>query len=167
MSRSMPPLTVSSAVESRRLTLRHKNRYPRCVLQAVEGVLLRSIDCGPRTALEPMVELVSRVSKRRIRRPLHAAVLVLRVACRSLRVLVCGRSVAFLEASVQHTYYAKPDAKGPASNLEGAPENGDRTRDLSRGTAARRPCMEASCSDHAIALVRGAGERPRLEGMHS
>ena len=61
ISHSMPPLTVSSAVESRRLTLRRKNRYPRCVLQAVEGALLRSIDCGPRTALEPMVELDSRV----------------------------------------------------------------------------------------------------------
>ena len=35
------------------------------------------------------------------------------------------------------------------------------------GTAARGPCMEASCFDHAIALVRGTGERPRLQGVRS
>ena len=62
---------------------------------------------------------------------------------------------------------AKPDAKGPASNLQGAPENGDQTRDLYHGSAARRPCMEPSCSDHAIALVHVAGGRPRLEDVHS
>ena len=88
MSRSMSPLTVSLAVESRRLTLRLKDRCSSCVQMAVDGVLLLSIKCGPRTALEPMVEVDSRVCKRRIRRPLHAAVLVLRVA---LSVALCAR----------------------------------------------------------------------------
>ena len=84
----MPPLTVSSAVESRRWTLRCKDRCPRCVLNAVEGALLRSIDCGPRTALEPMVELDSRDCQLRIRRPPRVDALVLRVA---LSVDTCAR----------------------------------------------------------------------------
>ena len=90
MSRSMQPLTVSSTAESRRLPLRCEDRCRRCAAASIDGALLMSINCGPFTALEPMVELDSRVCKRRIRRPLHTTALMLRVA---LSVASCARAL--------------------------------------------------------------------------
>ena len=88
MSCSLPPLTLSSAVKSRRLTLRCKGSMSRCATATVDGALLKPIACGPCTPLEPMAELDSRVCKLRIRRPLHTAALILRVA---LSVASCAR----------------------------------------------------------------------------
>ena len=55
------PWRVSLTAEACRLLLRCKDRCLRCVLLAVEGALRRSTACGPCTALDLMVELVSRV----------------------------------------------------------------------------------------------------------
>ena len=61
--------------------------------------------------------------------------------------------------------YVSVDAEGASSILEGAPENGDRTSDLSHRRAARTACQASQCR-RAITCVYSADMLPRFEVMH-
>ena len=80
------------------------------------------------------------------------------------RVVMCATAEAAPEDNWRYARYASMVAKGPSSTLEGAPENGDRTSDLSHRRAARTACQALRCR-RAITCVYCADKPPRFDNM--